>query len=114
MRKEVAQTELLELRRTQVRLELQPLLKIMRPDLDARLADFERRLGNWMLPLLGNQDAQRRRFHPQLPGEAPAGKSAAQNRDVIMILARIAHKRDIVDQLSVAALATVISATARR
>jgi hypothetical protein len=31
-----------------------------------------------------------------------------------MILARIAHKRDIVDQLSVAALATVISATARR
>ena len=98
-----------------MRLELQPLLKIVRADLDARLADLERGLGHRMLPLLGNQHAQRRRFHPQLPGEAPAGKSAAENRDVIMILGpRITHKRDIVDQLSVAALATVISSTARR
>jgi len=64
----------------------------MRPDLDARLADLECRLGNRMLPLLGNEDAQRRRFQPQLPGEAPTGESAAQNRDVIMSLGpRIIH-----------------------
>src|SRR5438876_7371170 len=36
VRKEIAEPELLELRRAQVRLELQPLLKIMRADLDAR------------------------------------------------------------------------------
>src|SRR6266851_9086909 len=44
--KEVAEPELFELRRAQVRLELQPPLKVMRADLDARLADFERGLGH--------------------------------------------------------------------
>jgi hypothetical protein len=70
VREEVAQAELLELLRGEVRLEPEPLLKIVRADLDARFADLERGLGDRMLPLLDDQDAEVGRFLPQLPRQA--------------------------------------------
>ena len=65
-----------------MRLEPQPLLKVVRADLDARLADLERRLGHGMRPLLDDEHAQVRRFEMQLPRETAAGEAAAENRDV--------------------------------
>ena len=65
-----------------MRFETQPLLKIVRADLDARLADFERRFGNGMLPFLRDQHAQVRRLLMQLSREAAAGQPAAKDRDV--------------------------------
>src|SRR4029077_5820882 len=73
-REEVAQPELLELRRAQVRLEAQPLLKIMRADLDARLADLERRFAHRVLPLLDDEHPKMGRLLTKLARETSAGQ----------------------------------------
>src|SRR5438067_1233216 len=85
VRKKVAEPELLQLRGAQMRLEPQSLFKIMRADLDARFADLERRLGHRMRPSLGDEHAQRRRFHAQLTREASAGQAAAENRHIVVL-----------------------------
>src|SRR6476619_7577690 len=77
-----------------MRLEPEPLLKIVRADLDARFADLERRLGNRMRPLLDDEDAQLRRLLPQLARQAAAGETAAKDDDVVRVAGRRAgHER---------------------
>ena len=83
-REEIPQAELFELGVTKMPLETDHMLEIVRPDFDARLADLERGLRHRMLPLLGDEHAQLRRFHPQLPREASAREAAAQNCDIVM------------------------------
>ena len=74
VREEVAKAELLELRAAQVRLEVEPLLKVVRADLDARFADLERGFAHRMLPLLGDEHANRGRLQMQLPRQAPPAR----------------------------------------
>src|ERR1700682_3077711 len=59
-REEVPQPELLELGVPKVRLQAQHVLKIVRPDFDAGIADLERRFRYRVATLFHDQDAQRR------------------------------------------------------
>ena len=72
VREEVAQAELLELLRAQVRLEPEHAAEVVRADLDARLADLEGRLAHRMLALLEHQHADVRRLDLQLPRQRQA------------------------------------------
>ena len=82
-REEVAQPELLELRGPKMRLEAEPLLEIMRADLDARLADLERRLAHGVAPLLDDEHAKSRRLEAKLAREAAAREAAPENGHVV-------------------------------
>src|SRR6185503_5764418 len=82
---EVAEAELFELLRGEVRLEPEPLLEVVRPDLHARLADLEGGLGDRVRPLFDDQGAQLRRLLPQLARETSAGQAAAEDDDIVVI-----------------------------
>ena len=86
---EIAQPELFQLLGAKVRLETQSLLEIVGADFDARFADLERRFGDRMRPLLDDQDPQRRRFLTELPRETSAGETAAENRDVVVMVSLV-------------------------
>jgi hypothetical protein len=84
VREEVAKAELLELIGAKMRFEAEALLEIVGADLDARLADLERRLRDRMCVLLDDQHAQARRLLVQLAREAAAGQPASENHNVVV------------------------------
>ena len=83
VREEVAESELLELPVPQVRLEAEHDLEVVRADLDARLANLERRFRDRVLAFLGDQHADVRRLALQLAGEGQAGQTPAEDDDVV-------------------------------
>ena len=88
LREKVAQPELLQLARAQMRFELQHDLQVVRADLDRRLTDLERRFADRMLALLDDQHPHVRRFEVQLARQREAGKAAAENDCVVTFACR--------------------------
>ena len=86
LREEVPQSELLQLARAQVRLELEHDLQVVRADLDRRLTDFERGFADRVLALLDDQHPHVGMFEVQLPRQREAGKAAAENDRVVAVV----------------------------
>src|SRR6185503_13500778 len=88
LRKEVAQPELLQLARAQVRFELEHDLKVVGANLDRRLTDLECRFADRMLALLDDQHPQMGRVKMQLTRQREARKAAAENDRVVTVVCR--------------------------
>ena len=83
LRKEVPETKLLEMLRTEHRLQLEDAPEVVRADLDARFTDLECGLAHRMEAFLQYQHAHVRRLHVQLPRQSQPGEPATCNHGVV-------------------------------
>jgi hypothetical protein len=71
---------------SEVRLEPEHFLEVVRADFDAGFPHFEGRFRHWVAPLLGDQHAQIRRFAMQLTSERQACETAAEDHCVVVLV----------------------------